>query len=83
MVGVEGNEEIVDDNDDRAMNGNEGITATPTSDPLCSGFCWRELAGVVPREEHVQLPPPSALSPPPPPLHRGVLWPFGVTERSA
>lgn len=50
MVGVEGNEEIVDDNDDRAMNGKEGITGTPTSDPLCSRFCWRELAGVVPRE---------------------------------
>lgn len=41
MVGVEGNEEIVDDNDDRAMKGNEGITATPTSDPLCTRFCWR------------------------------------------
>ena len=44
MVGVERNEEMVDDNDDRAMAGNEGVTVVSTSDPRCCALLERGFA---------------------------------------
>ena len=46
MVGVERNEEMVDDNDDRAMAGNEGVTVVSTSDPRCCALLERGVCSV-------------------------------------